>query len=299
MRELILRYAARLGRPSVLDFLLPIGVPSPYDLARRRFRQRWTALIERVIAERRQHSAGDSHRDLFDLLAAGHSEGIDLTSTQRPQDQVATIIVAGHETTAAALFWSLSLIAVTPAEQDALAAEAEGVDLAPAGAADAAPQLVRTRAVVDEVLRLYPPAFVIVRQAVEDDIVAGLPIPARSLVRIAPWVLHRHRRVWRDPDTSSRHASCPALPNRPVRLHAVRHRAARLYWRTIRAHRAGAGNGGNGPGMPDRNRRTARRQSDRDRQHATRRSSSVRIAAAPKYCGSRVALPIAKRRFWG
>jgi cytochrome P450 len=117
--------------------------------------------------------------------------------------------------TAAALFWSLYLIAVTPAEQDALAAETEAVDLGPAGAADAVPQLVRTRAVVDEVLRSYPPAFVIVRQAVEDDIVTGIPVPLRSLVLIAPLVLHRHRRIWRDPDSFEPSRFLPGAPQPP------------------------------------------------------------------------------------
>jgi cytochrome P450 len=68
--------------------------------------------------------------------------------------------VAGHETTAAALFWSLYLMTSAPDEQRAVAAEVASVDLGPEGAADAAPQLIRTRAIVDEALRLYPPAFV-------------------------------------------------------------------------------------------------------------------------------------------
>jgi cytochrome P450 len=54
--------------------------------------------------------------------------------------------------------------------------------------------------VVDEVLRLYPPAFVIVRQAIDDDVAGGVRIPKGSLVLIAPWVLHRHRRFWNAPD---------------------------------------------------------------------------------------------------
>jgi cytochrome P450 len=86
-------------------------------------------------------------------------------------------------------------------EQDVVAAEAAAVDLWPEGAADAVPQLFRTRAVVDEALRLYPPAFVIVPAALADDLVDGIPVPARSLVTIAPWVLHLHRRFWDRPET--------------------------------------------------------------------------------------------------
>jgi cytochrome P450 len=53
---------------------------------------------------------------------------------------------------------------------------------------------------VDEALRLYPPAFSLVRQAQAADEAAGVPVPARAVVLIVPWVLHRHRRLWRDPD---------------------------------------------------------------------------------------------------
>ena len=62
------------------------------------------------------------------------------------------------------------------------------------------PKLRYTRAVVDEALRLYPPAFSIVRQAKSADDAAGVPVPARAVVLIVPWVLHRHRLLWRDPD---------------------------------------------------------------------------------------------------
>ena len=153
MRDLILSYAARLGRPTLFDFLLPLEIPSPYDLARQRFRKRWIALIQQIVAERRHNGSENSHRDLFDLLASSYPESTDPALAEQLADQVATIIVAGHETTAAALFWPLYLIAITPTEQDAIADEAPLVDLRTNRAADAVPQLIRTRAVVDEVLR--------------------------------------------------------------------------------------------------------------------------------------------------
>jgi cytochrome P450 len=196
MRALILRYARRLGRPGLFDYVLPLQVPSPRDLARRRFRQRWRALLAGIIAERR--NSGSTGRDLFDLLcAAGDPAG---QGSERLCDQVATIVVAGHETTAAALFWSLYLLACNPQEQERIAAEAARVDLGPEDAAAAVPRLVYTRAVVDETLRLYPPAFVIVRQAIADDIAGGIAVPAGSLVLVAPWTLHRHRLLWREPE---------------------------------------------------------------------------------------------------
>src|SRR5262249_59178921 len=69
LRDLILRYAARLGRPSLIDFLLPLGVPTPADVARARFRRRGRRLIDRIIAERAARPSGGP-RDLFAILAA-------------------------------------------------------------------------------------------------------------------------------------------------------------------------------------------------------------------------------------
>src|SRR3978361_1413313 len=84
-------------------------------------------------------------------------------------DQVATMILAGHETTALTLFWSLCLLAQSPEWQDRVAAEAAAVDLSPEAAGDAVALLPVTRAVVSEALRLYPPAFLITRGALGAD----------------------------------------------------------------------------------------------------------------------------------
>ena len=200
LRILIQRYAARLGRPTLTDFLLPLAIPTPRDAARAYFRRRWLRLIDRVIAERAARSQQPERRDLFDVLAAPDPETGAAPNAERLGDQIATLVVAGHETTAAGLFWTLYLLAQHPGIQARLAAEVAQVELSPANAAAALPELVHTRAAVDEALRLYPPAFVIVRQALADDLADGVEVPAGSLVLIAPFVLHRHRRLWTDPE---------------------------------------------------------------------------------------------------
>ena len=215
LRELILCYAARLGRPSLADFLLPLGVPTLADLARARFRRRWRRLIHRIIADRAQRAGEAGSNDLFDILAAADPETPPAVAAERLGDQIATIVVAGHETTAAALFWTLYLLARHPGEQERLVAEIAPLGLTPDNAADLLPELVRTRAVVDESLRLYPPAFVIVRQALHDDEAGGVPVPKGSLVLIAPWIMHRHRRFWRAPDRFDPSRFMPDAPPPP------------------------------------------------------------------------------------
>jgi cytochrome P450 len=201
LRDLIKAYASHLGRPSLLDFLLPPSIPSPPDVFRWRFRRRWLNLVCWIIAARREQGSAGAPRDLFDVLStAGDADSSALSPPDRLADQVATMIVAGHETTAVALFWSLYLLASAPTIQDRLAAEVAVADLGPDGAAAALPTLLYTRAVMHEALRLYPPAFTLARQALRADVAGGIPVPARTVVLIAPWVLHRHRRLWLRPE---------------------------------------------------------------------------------------------------
>jgi cytochrome P450 len=187
-------YAQGIGRPTLLDFMMPRGLPTPRSFARWRFRRRWVARIAGILAARRAQPVSDPPRDLFDMMAAA------ATSTDRLVEETATMLVAGHETSAVALFWALYLAASLPEVQERLCAEAAPLDLGPAGAAESLSRLVYARAVVDEALRLYPPAFSLVRQARTADEAGGVTIPVRGVVLIVPWVLHRHRRLWRDPD---------------------------------------------------------------------------------------------------
>ena len=206
LRQLISGYAEHLGRPSLLDFLLPLPIPSPRDLARRRFRRRWMALIGRLIDDRRGRAVEGMPADMFDLLSTQEGDPVRLA------DQVATLITAGHETTAVALFWALYLVATKTEVEEHIAAEATPLDLGPDGAAEALPRLVYTRAVVHEALRLYPPAFTLARQARNADVAGGIAIPAAAVVMIAPWVLHRHRRLWDQPERFDPTRFLPGAP---------------------------------------------------------------------------------------
>jgi unspecific monooxygenase len=216
MRDMLTDYGMRLAQPHLLDILLPVWIPAPRDFARQRFQRSWMALIDRIIDSRLASGEAGAPRDLFDLLRAARDPETGAAFTREQlRDQVATMIVAGHETTAIALFWSLYLLAHAPAWQDAIAAETAGLDLGPSGAPSALASLVQTRAVISEALRLYPPAFVMTRLANGADRAGDLEIPRGAVVMIAPWVLHRHRRLWRDPDAFDPSRFLPGAPPQP------------------------------------------------------------------------------------
>ena len=201
LRTLLERYATSYAKPGLLDLLLPESVPSPLDLGRRRFRREWLAFMDRILAARESVPETDAPRDLLDLLrAARDPETGAAFSRDRLRDEVSTLLLAGHETTAVSLFWSLLAAARLPGWQEEMAEEARAADLSPEAAHATDEALPKIRAHLDEALRLYPPAFLIVREAVAEDDVAGRRIAPGTVVSVSPWVLHRHRRLWHDPD---------------------------------------------------------------------------------------------------
>jgi len=212
LRDFVIEYGSRLARPHFFDLLLPVGWPSPQDISRAFFRKRWTRFIQALIAERRDAGKGGDAppHDLFELMVAARDPetGQAFSDTQLG-DQVATMILAGHETTATALFWSLYLLALDPATQDQVAAEVRGLS---ADDVSDIEHLKFTRAVIDETMRLYPPAFLIARAADGADTLAGMPVAKNDIVLIAPWLLHRHEKLWDDPNAFIPGRFAPGAP---------------------------------------------------------------------------------------
>ena len=214
LRALFIEYALRFGQPGALDLILPASVPSPLDIKRRTFRARWLRFIDRLIDAREAQAPVDGQaRDLLDMLTAARDPetGAGFSRAQL-RDEVATMILAGHETTGVTLFWACYVAARLPDQQDRLAAEAATVDLSEDGAANALRELPAIRAHVDETLRLYPAAFLLAREALAPDVIAGHKVAAGTVVSIAPWVLHRHRKLWADPDRFDADRFMPGAP---------------------------------------------------------------------------------------
>jgi len=155
-------------------------------------------VVDEVIATRRRGEAGS---DLLGLLMAARDPETGEAMTDRQlRDEVITMLLAGHETTANALAWTLHLLATHPEIQDRVAAEAQAVLGAATVTADDLPKLVWLRQVFQESLRLYPPIWLIARRAEVADVLAGVPIPAGAYLFISPWAAHRRPEAWPEPE---------------------------------------------------------------------------------------------------
>lgn len=202
LRAMISEYGWSLGRVSPSDVLLPDGVPTPVRIRRALFRRRWRKMIRSIIAVRRAAQHNGDARDLFDLLceAVGPGEAVGPDQEELLVDEVSTMLVAGHETTALTLFWMCTLLARSPRWQSIIAQEASQLDLSVESAATTLPKLVYARTVVQEALRLYPPVLAVGRQALRSHDICGTQVPEGSMILLAYWLLHRDPRLWQRPD---------------------------------------------------------------------------------------------------
>ena len=184
--------------------VLPFGellekLPIPTTLRFRRGRERLDATIYRLIAERR--ASGEDRGDLLSmLLLAQDSEGDGAGMSDRQlRDEAMTLLLAGHETTANLLTWTWYLLSQHPDVEAALHAEVDAVPAEQLGADDLA-RLPFTRAVLTESMRLFPPAWIIGRRAMEPYRIGDHELPARTIVLTSQWVVHRDPRWWPEAD---------------------------------------------------------------------------------------------------
>jgi cytochrome P450 len=173
--------------------------------------------VQRLVSQHwsRPESAANRPPDLIDLLLAARDENGAALSEAEIRDETLTFLLAGHETTANALSWTLALLAAYPASRERLEEELTVVlgDRMPT--ADDVERLPWTRAVISEALRLYPPAWAIERDAAVDDEVAGVRVPAGSTVAVLPYLVHRHPEFWPDPCGFDPRRFLPGAPERP------------------------------------------------------------------------------------
>lgn len=201
------RAVSRLQSAAIMAGIALSGVGSPQ-------RARWLAehltpgagraaatldsLVTRII-DARIATPHSEPSDLLDLLLTAQA-GEGPLSRNEIQDEVMTLVLAGHETTSNTLTWALTLLSRYPAARDRLAVEVDEVVGGGEPQAGDMESLEWTQAVVSETMRLYPPAWTIERDAVTADNIAGVEVSPGDTVAISPYLLHHHSEFWPNPE---------------------------------------------------------------------------------------------------
>jgi cytochrome P450 len=178
-------------------WLPPPSVPTPGN---RRLAAALTtidATVQAMVVERRR--AGEPGDDVLGMLLGERLDALTPEDLAGVRNEVVTLLIAGHETVASALTWTWHLLTTHPDAYARVLAEVDALDRPPSGLADLA-RLTFTRAVLDEALRLFPPAWVITRRVAEPDVLGGYRVDPGTLVLISTYALHRDPLLWPDPD---------------------------------------------------------------------------------------------------
>lgn len=187
-----------LSRTTTQLFELPDWVPTADHRELHSTRAALDAVVHRIIADRRARGAGDDLLGLF--MSTQDADTGESMSDEQLRDEVMTMLLAGHETTANALTWALWLLARHPEAEQKLRVELAHALEGTAPSTAVTPSLKYTLGVVNESLRLYPPAWILARRAVEDDHFGAVKVPRHALVFMLPWLIHRRADYWPQPE---------------------------------------------------------------------------------------------------
>jgi cytochrome P450 len=181
-----------------LDSMLPIGFPTPATQRAKRAAKGLDVVIGKIIGERR---AGEPGEDLLGMLMSTRDAETGETMTDKQlRDEVMTLFLAGHETTANALSWIFYLLSTHPDIERQVRAELDAqLGAAPPTVSDLG-KLPYLLMVIKEAMRLYPPAWIIDRHAIGEDEVLGYRVRKNTLVLVSPYVTHRDPALWPNPE---------------------------------------------------------------------------------------------------
>ncbi|MFD3659491.1 cytochrome P450 [Streptomyces sp. NPDC058659] len=180
--------------------VVPMWIPLPHQMRFRRARVRLQRVVEQLAAQRIARGAvGEGDDALSRLIASIRAEADPRTGQRRLRDELITLLLAGHETTASTLGWTCYLIDRHPEVREKLRQEAQEVLGTRLPQYEDLRRLTYTAMVVEEVMRLYPPVWILPRQAQAADEIGGYRVPAGADVLICPYTLHRHPEFWDAP----------------------------------------------------------------------------------------------------
>ncbi|MEK6279202.1 MAG: cytochrome P450 [Acidobacteriota bacterium] len=195
LEKIVQPFASQATLKWILDNRLPTPTHRRFNQAAREIDE----IVYRIIAERR--SRGSDEGDLLSMLLAAHDEDGSQMTDRQLRDEVMTIFLAGHETTALTLSWAWYLLAKNPEAERKFHQELDGVlNGRLPGVADL-PLLRYTEMIVKESMRLYPPAYGLGREPLEDCEIGGYLVPRKSQVFMFPWALHRDPRFFEEPQS--------------------------------------------------------------------------------------------------
>jgi len=192
------REVGQIDLPYLLG--LPDWLPRYQSRTVHRAAQRIDRVLDDIIRQCEERLQGGEPSMIRMLLEARDPETGDRLDREALRNEAAVIFMAGHETTANSLAWTWFLLSQAPAVEARVHAELAEVLGGRLPGLDDLPRLVYTRAVFEEAIRLYPPVPLLGRQALREERIRNRTIPAGSLVVVIPWLLHRHRRLWDQPD---------------------------------------------------------------------------------------------------
>ena len=193
-------------------FVAPLSVPTARNRAFLRARRTLDEVVEQIVRTRRR-DASDRGDLLSMLMLARDEESGEGMDDRQVRDEVMTLLIAGHETTAAALTWTWYLLARNPEARRKLSAELSDALAGRAPGVEDLPRLPYTRMVFDETLRLYPPAWGQPRESVAGDEVCGYHIEAGRMVFVSQYLTHRHPDYWERPEEFLPERFAPELSN--------------------------------------------------------------------------------------
>lgn len=193
-------YQVSYGRVDTLEIY---GVPAWFPRWSLRRGKKAIQRFDKVLLEILEYgekTCGETPENLLDMLLSYRDEHGQRMAPKLVRDEMASIFLAGHETTAITLSWAFYLLELHPECEKHLHQELDEVLKGAPPTFEDLPKLVYARAVIDETLRLYPPVHVFSRQALAEDEIMGKKVPAKSIMVISSWLLHRHELLWDRPN---------------------------------------------------------------------------------------------------
>jgi cytochrome P450 len=201
-KERVFAASSMINHLEAQAFYVPglLSLPTPQRHNLYKARNTLYTVVDELIAERRK-SATQNENDLLTMLLQVRDAETGLgMSDQQVRDEILTLMVAGHETTSNALCWTLMLVAQHPDIEARLREEYSSVLSGRTPQMEDLPQLKLTRMVLEESMRLYPPAWAFARQAIDEDEINGYRIAKGAYILMFPSATHRHPDFWEQPD---------------------------------------------------------------------------------------------------